>query len=236
MSPLFPRKKPLSREEYSEEFSEEATEPEAREREAPPWETDLNEEIKKEVGYPSESAEETEEEFSEPHMRKGYPGDYPEESEENFPEETTEAGELSEESEEAEPEYEGPPESGEPPPGFIPPFPPQNVKIPSGEDIQDIAKSVAEGIRAELEVKIRRLEEDISELKKLDIEMEKIVETLEKIESKYEALEEKTGILGSEMQAEISDIKTITNNTYQVMSTALPALIQKVSEISKRKK
>lgn len=197
----------------------------------------ISEQLKREVGFPQKEV--SEEETAPLTFGAGQ-----EESEETFPEaeESTEAPEPYAAEAPFAPgkEYAPPSEGEEPPSDFIPPFPPPPELIasaaPSNEDVQNIAKSISEGMRQELEAKIKALEEDISELKKLDSEISSVATTLESIEEKYAKLEEKTGTLAPEIEADITDIRTQVNNIYQILSTALPALITKVQELSKKRK
>lgn len=99
----------------------------------------------------------------------------------------------------------------------------------STEDVHNIAKSIADGVKQELEEKIQSLEEEITKIKKLDAQTKKIVTSMESIEKKYEELER--GI-GPEAGADLKEIKENISNLNQIITTALPALIKKIQDIS----
>jgi hypothetical protein len=116
----------------------------------------------------------------------------------------------------------------EPPPPFVQPAPVE-PQAPPTEDMQNIAQSVGEGVKQELNAKIDVLREEVNELKSLEKDISELVSSMKEVERKYEELETKA----PERMAEISEIKGTVNSMNQVLNKALPALIKEISSLKK---
>lgn len=200
--------------------------------EAPQPETGYGEEpsIKEQVGYPTEGGYEelSGEAPSEPPIEAAqYEYEAP-------PESPIGAAPYEYEAPAEEP-FEGaeaPPEGF---PEFLPPAGAPEAALPAEtftqEDIEQIAREVADEVRKEFEEKLKDLSEELEELKKIDREVEKIQETFEKLGDKYSELEDKISELPTQTQEDLKEIKAVVNNINQIMSSALPALIKEVRDL-----
>ncbi|HIJ98440.1 TPA: hypothetical protein H1005_00660 [archaeon] len=187
------------------------------EEELPPMETYPAEEqgIREQVGYP------------------------PEEGYEEPPE-----GIETEPSPEA-PQYEYPQEGGpfaeaEVPPGEYPEFlpqagapeaPPMEGGVYTTEDVEKIAREVADEVRKEFGEKLKNLNDELDELRKMEHEIEKMYTTFEKLNEKYADLEDEISELPTKNQKDLDEIKATINSMNQIMSSALPALIKEVRDL-----
>lgn len=175
--------------------------------------------IKEQVGYPSEESYET---------KDGEPLP-PTEGEPSYAYEGEQQGSFEGAEPPAESEY--------------PPFLPQPgaaeampaAETYAQEDIEKIARDIADEVRQEFEEKIKGLNAELDELRKLDKEMEKMYDTFEKLNEKYTELEDKISELPTKTQEDLSEIKATVNSINQIMSSALPALIKEVRELKPQK-
>jgi len=113
----------------------------------------------------------------------------------------------------------------------------QNVEQPQAEpayhaaqaaDVHNIATVAVEGLRQELQLKMDSLNNEISNLKKLENSMMQMTETLSQVEKKYEKLSTKSTQLPEKTETEIQDIKSSVDSMSMMLSKALPALIKEI--------